>query len=178
MSFVIADSFVSLTDALVRITLKYWWWLLWWMWFADYSAPCFERWWMLLSSQSHSKTLFWAKGKHPWAMKQKLLYIHRLNPHSTAIKNRTKLTLSKNAGYIALQQVIESVSNLLWAQHNKCSVIIWRTPDSCVLPKLGGTGIMCNAFHCFFSRDVASPNATCFPQRDTCHSGESSAGSA
>lgn len=35
MSFVMADSFVSLTDALVRKTLKYWWWILWWIWMAD-----------------------------------------------------------------------------------------------------------------------------------------------
>lgn len=53
------------------------------------------------------------KGKHPWAMKEKLLYIHRLNPHSTVINNKTKLIPSKNAGCIALLQVMESVSNLL-----------------------------------------------------------------
>lgn len=59
MSFVTADSFVSLTDALVRKTLKYWWWWLWWIWMVD-------DWEMLLSSLSYARFRSGGKRKERW----------------------------------------------------------------------------------------------------------------
>lgn len=43
MSFVMADSFVSHTHALVRKTLKYWCRILWWIWMVDdFERCCFQ----------------------------------------------------------------------------------------------------------------------------------------
>lgn len=80
-------------------------------------------------------------------------------------------------GYTVLPQVINSCLNLLQAQHNKCSVISWMTPQPLLFCQNWKHWHHVHSLS-LFSHDVASPNVMYFPQQDTCNLGDSSAGSA
>lgn len=80
-------------------------------------------------------------------------------------------------GYTVLPQEINGCLNRLQAQHNKCSVISWMTPQPLLFCQnwRHWHHVQCLSL---FSHDVASPNVMYFPQQDTCNLGDSSAGSA
>lgn len=84
--------------------------------------------------------------------------------------------LNKNV-HIGYALVINGCLNLLQAQHNKCSVISWMTPQPLLFCQnwRHWHHVQCLSL---FSHDVASPNVMYFPQQDTCNLGDGSAGSA
>lgn len=127
----------------------------------DYSAPCFERWWMLLSSQSHSKTLSWSKRKTSNITETEVsLHIYEWITHEfnnqESLKRCFTTTVCVNyfhraihRGHIPPPQVINNDSTLLQTQHHKCSVISCMTLASFVLPKLGPHAACAVAFIVF-----------------------------
>lgn len=157
MSFVMADSFVSLTDALVRKTLKYWWWILWWIWMADDSGGgccCQAR---VTPDSDQKENRKSDRTDATFGI-----------PESTGFKKTLTDAISVKWGYLPPQ-----VTNASANEHQRKKLDDF-SPFFCSRHNWGEKGIT-HAFS-LFPLDATTPNVMHFPQRDTCNLGDGSAG--